>query len=100
MGHPLPAWCEAHNMIRLIAHDQTQKNFKYLWLELAPSGITVNVICPGLSDTAQPTGHMTDKELYAKKERVPLGRIAQPEDIVGPVLFLASDKASHITGQS
>jgi L-rhamnose 1-dehydrogenase len=35
-----------------------------------------------------------------KKERVPLGRIAQPEDIVGPVLFLASDKAAHITGQS
>jgi L-rhamnose 1-dehydrogenase len=43
---------------------------------------------------------MTDQELYAKKERIPLGRIAQPEDIVGPVLFLASDKAAHITGQS
>src|SRR4030095_6463302 len=38
MGHPLPAWCEAHNMIRLIAHDQTQKNFKYLWLDFR-SGI-------------------------------------------------------------
>ena len=73
---------------------------KALALELAPAGITVNVICPGLTDTAQPRGHMTDQELYAKKERVPLGRIAQPEDIVGPVLFLASDKASHITGQS
>lgn len=43
---------------------------------------------------------MTDKELYSKKERVPLGRIAQPEDIVGPVNFLVSDKASHITGQT
>ena len=73
---------------------------KALALELAPSGITVNAICPGLTDTAQPRGHMTDQELYAKKERVPLGRIAQPEDIVGPVLFLASDKASHITGQT
>ena len=73
---------------------------KALALELAPAGITVNVICPGLTDTAQPRGHMTDQELYAKKERVPLGRIAQPEDIVGPVLFLASDKAAHITGQS
>src|SRR5262245_5470407 len=73
---------------------------KALALELAPSGITVNAICPGLTDTAQPRGHMTDQELYAKKDRVPLGRIAQPEDIVGPVLFLASDKASHITGQS
>jgi 3-oxoacyl-[acyl-carrier protein] reductase len=73
---------------------------KGLALELAPAGITVNAICPGLTDTAQPRGHMTDQELYAKKERVPLGRIAQPEDIVGPVLFLASDKAGHITGQS
>jgi NAD(P)-dependent dehydrogenase (short-subunit alcohol dehydrogenase family) len=73
---------------------------KALALELAPSGITVNAICPGLTDTAQPRGHMTDEELYSKKERVPLGRIARPEDIVGPVLFLASDGASHITGQT
>jgi 3-oxoacyl-[acyl-carrier protein] reductase len=73
---------------------------KALALELAPSGITVNAVCPGLTDTAQPRGHMTEKELYSKKERIPLQRIAQPEDIVGPVLFLASDKASHITGQT
>lgn len=73
---------------------------KALALELARSGITVNAICPGLTDTAQPRGHMTDKELYSKKDRIPLGRIAQAEDIVGPVLFLASDKASHITGQT
>jgi NAD(P)-dependent dehydrogenase (short-subunit alcohol dehydrogenase family) len=37
---------------------------KALALELAPSGITVNTICPGLTDTAQPRGHMTDKELW------------------------------------
>lgn len=73
---------------------------KALALELAPSGITVNAICPGITDTAQPRGHMTDEELYAKKDRVPLERIAQPEDIVGPVLFLVSDKARHITGQT
>lgn len=73
---------------------------KALALELAPTGITVNAICPGLTDTAQPRGHMTDEELYSKKERIPLGRIAQPEDIVGTVLFLASDKASQITGQT
>ena len=73
---------------------------KALALELAPSGVTVNAICPGLTDTAQPRGHMTDKELCSKKERVPLGRIAQPEDIVGPLMFLVSDRASHITGQT
>jgi 3-oxoacyl-[acyl-carrier protein] reductase len=73
---------------------------KALALELPPTGITVNAICPGLTDTAQPRGHMTDEGLYSKKERIPLGRIAQPEDIVGSVLFLASDKAIHITGQT
>jgi NAD(P)-dependent dehydrogenase (short-subunit alcohol dehydrogenase family) len=73
---------------------------KALALELAPTGITVNAICPGLTDTAQPRGHMTDEELYSKGKRVPLGRIAQPEDIVGPVLFLAGHKAGHITGQT
>jgi 3-oxoacyl-[acyl-carrier protein] reductase len=73
---------------------------KALALELAPTGITVNAICPGLTDTAQPRGHMTEEELYSKQERIPLGRIAQPEDIVGTVLFLASEKASQITGQT
>jgi NAD(P)-dependent dehydrogenase (short-subunit alcohol dehydrogenase family) len=43
---------------------------------------------------------MTDEELYSKGQRVPLGRIAQPEDIVGSVLFLASHKAAQITGQT
>jgi hypothetical protein len=33
MGHPLASSCEAHNMIKSIAHDQPQKNFKYLWLD-------------------------------------------------------------------
>jgi NAD(P)-dependent dehydrogenase (short-subunit alcohol dehydrogenase family) len=73
---------------------------KALALELAPTGITVNAICPGLTDTAQPRGHMTDEELYSRKDRIPLGRIARPEDMIGPVLFLASDKARHITGQT
>jgi NAD(P)-dependent dehydrogenase (short-subunit alcohol dehydrogenase family) len=73
---------------------------KALALELAPTGITVNAICPGLIDTAQPRGHMTDEELYAKKERIPLARIGKPDDLVGPVLFLASDKAGQITGQT
>jgi L-rhamnose 1-dehydrogenase len=43
---------------------------------------------------------MTDEELYAKRERIPLGRIGKPDDLVGPVLFLASDKAGQITGQT
>lgn len=73
---------------------------KSLALELARHGITVNVICPGVTDTAQPRGHQTEQELYAQAQKVPLGRIGQPEDLVGPAIFLASDAARFITGQT
>ena len=54
---------------------------KSLALELAPAGIAVNCICPGVSDTAQPRGHRTEEELYASATRIPLGRIGQPRDM-------------------
>ena len=73
---------------------------KSLALELAPHGITVNVICPGITDTAQPRGHQTEEQIYAQGQRIPLGRIGQPEDLVGPAVFLASDAAAFITGQT
>lgn len=73
---------------------------KSLALELARHGITVNVICPGVTDTAQPRGHQTEQELYAQAQKVPLGRIGQPEDLVGPAIFLASDAARFVTGQT
>jgi NAD(P)-dependent dehydrogenase (short-subunit alcohol dehydrogenase family) len=73
---------------------------KSLALELAPHGITVNVICPGITDTAQPRGHQTEEQIYAQARRIPLGRIGQPEDLVGPAVFLASDAAAFITGQT
>ncbi len=73
---------------------------KSLALELAPHGITVNVICPGITDTAQPRGHQTEEEMYAQGQRIPLGRIGQPEDLVGPAIFLASGAAAFVTGQT
>jgi NAD(P)-dependent dehydrogenase (short-subunit alcohol dehydrogenase family) len=73
---------------------------KALARELAPDGITVNAICPGVTDTAQPRGHRSEQELFSMKSSVPLGRIGQPADMVGPVVFLASDAASYITGQA
>ena len=73
---------------------------KSLALELAPYGITVNVICPGITDTAQPRGHQTEEQIYVQGERIPLGRIAQPKDLAGPAVFLASDAAGFITGQT
>ncbi|MGF2949280.1 SDR family NAD(P)-dependent oxidoreductase [Microbacterium alcoholitolerans] len=73
--------------------------------ELAPVGTTVNAICPGWVDTPFNDGfwgHQHDAgEALAKLERsIPLGRQARPDDIVGSVLFLMSEAASYITGQS
>jgi 3-oxoacyl-[acyl-carrier protein] reductase len=73
---------------------------KSLALELAPRGITVNVICPAITDTAQPRGHQTEEQLYAQAAKIPLGRIGQPEDLVGTAVFLASAAAAFITGQT
>lgn len=73
---------------------------KSLALELAPHEITVNVLCPGITDTAQPRGHQTEEQIYAQGQRIPLGRIGQPEDLVGPAIFLASEAARFITGQT
>ena len=69
-------------------------------LELAPHGIRVNAIAPGLTDTAQPRYGNTEEELLVMASGVPLGRIAQPEDIAGIAVFLASEEAGHVTGQT
>jgi NAD(P)-dependent dehydrogenase (short-subunit alcohol dehydrogenase family) len=73
---------------------------KSLALELAPRQITVNVICPGITDTAQPRGHQSEEQIYAQAQKIPLGRIGQPEDLVGTAVFLASAAAAFITGQT
>ena len=68
-------------------------------LEMAPHGITVNVLAPGTTNTAQPRYGMTEEQLAEAGRQNPMGRIAEPEDMVGPTLFLASDYAAYITGQ-
>jgi NAD(P)-dependent dehydrogenase (short-subunit alcohol dehydrogenase family) len=69
-------------------------------LELAPHGIRVNAIAPGLTDTAQPRYGNTEAELAVMASAVPLGRMAQPDDIAGIAVFLASDEAGYVTGQT
>lgn len=73
---------------------------KALARELAADGITVNALCPGITDTAQPRGHRSEEELIAQAKQIPLGRIGRPEDMVGPAIFLASDAAQYVTGQA
>jgi 3-oxoacyl-[acyl-carrier protein] reductase len=69
-------------------------------LELAPYRIRVNAIAPGLTDTAQPRYGMSEEELQAAGRQIPLGRMAVPEDIANLAVFLASEEASYITGQT
>ncbi|MGH6816025.1 MAG: SDR family NAD(P)-dependent oxidoreductase [Hyphomicrobiaceae bacterium] len=67
--------------------------------ELAPDGIRVNAVAPGVIETAMTEATRADPDrLAAFMKRIPLGRVGQPEDVVGPVLFLASPMASYVTG--
>ncbi len=69
-------------------------------LELAPHDIRVNAVAPGLTDTAQPRYGHNEEELAGMARAVPLGRMAQPDDIASVAVFLASDEARYITGQT
>ena len=66
---------------------------------LAP-GIRVNAVAPGITDTAQPRQGMSEDEIHAAADQVPLGRIASASDIAPIVQFLASEGAAHVTGQT
>ena len=69
-------------------------------LELAPYRIRVNAIAPGLTDTAQPRYGSSEAELADMARAIPLGRMARPEDIARAAIFLASDSAGFVTGQT
>ncbi len=69
-------------------------------LELAPHGIRVNAIAPGLTDTAQPRYGHSEDELRERARRTPLGRMGQPDEIAAVAVFLASDRSSFMTGQT
>lgn len=69
-----------------------------LAMELAPSGIRVNCVAPGVIDTDM-VKVLGDEVLQDLAAQTPLGRLGTAEDIAEAVCFLASDKASFITGQ-
>jgi 3-oxoacyl-[acyl-carrier protein] reductase len=73
---------------------------KSLSVELAPYNIRVNGVAPGWVDTDL-SAEVFDRPGFREKvkQSIPLRRIAVPEDIAGPILFLASDLAVHITGE-
>ena len=77
---------------------------KTLAREHARHGLTVNVVCPGATHTALFEGYKQgagnpEKLEEAFRRSVPMGRIGEPEDLPGAILFFASDDAAYITGQ-
>ena len=69
-------------------------------VELAPYGITVNGVAPTFVRTNLVRDYLEDPEFRGALEaRIPLGRIAQTGDIIGPVTFFASPAAAYVTGQ-
>ena len=66
--------------------------------ELAPHGIRVNAFAPGATNVER---NLTDDPRYIESwsPLIPLGRVAEPEDMVGPAVFFASDESAHVTGQ-
>jgi NAD(P)-dependent dehydrogenase (short-subunit alcohol dehydrogenase family) len=74
---------------------------RQLSAEWAPNGINVNVIAPTFIRTEQVAKMLADPAFYSSLiARIPLGRIGEPEDVMGAVLFLVSPAANFITGQS
>jgi 3-oxoacyl-[acyl-carrier protein] reductase len=67
--------------------------------EVASRGITVNVIAPGFVETDMTRG-LPEEQRQALASQIPLGRLGTPEDIAGAVAFLASVRASWITGET
>ena len=72
---------------------------KVLALELAPANVTVNAVAPGATDTLLNEEAYTPEVRQTYRERIPLGRIAEPEEVADVVVFLASDAARYVTGQ-
>ena len=73
-----------------------------LALEWGPYGITVNAIGPGITETPLTRGYLEADPVRRQRmiDKIPLRRLGQPDDMAGVVLFLASDLAGYVTGQT
>lgn len=70
-----------------------------LAVELAQYNILVNTVCPGFTLTELTRKNNTEEEIAQISEDIPMGRMAQPEEIAQVVYFLASDENTYLTGQ-
>ncbi len=73
---------------------------KSLAEELGPRGVRVNCVAPGWVDTDMAAGTLSQPARRLEIEReIPVGRVASPSDVAGPILFLVSDLARHVQGE-
>ena len=92
-GRGFAAYCAAKGGMSILC--------KQLAAEWAEHKINVNLLAPTFVRTQQVAKWLEDPEFYANLvARIPLGRIAEPEDIVGAVLFFASSASDFVTGQT
>ena len=91
---PTPAWTSY-----AVAKSSVAALARSLAVELGPSGICVNCIAPGMTDTKM-IGDFPEKARLIVARQTPLRRLAQPEDVAGAVAFLVSPDAAFITGET
>lgn len=72
---------------------------KALAKEVAPSGIRVNCVCPGVIDTKM-NARFSEEDIVELKNQTPLGRIGSAQEVANLIYFLSSEEASFITGQT
>jgi NAD(P)-dependent dehydrogenase (short-subunit alcohol dehydrogenase family) len=69
-------------------------------VELGPSAVRVNAVAPGVVWTPRLAAHLGEQERQPYAQNAPLGRVGTPSDIASVLLFLASDLAAYVTGQT
>lgn len=91
IGHLNGSYAASKGGLKILTQSQA--------LEFAPFGIRANAIAPGIIETEINKDLRQDPEaLMLRMSRVPMQRLGQPEELVGPAVFLASDMAAYVTG--